>query len=160
METTNTAAYTDPATLQDEIDRLSALAIERLETITSLRAQLSVIRSHIVDDGDLISDEAIAIAEKHGFCEVWDTFYEEINGRLRVIELKERVQRHKFRVRIKGIYYAYHDVEVTAAGGRANARDMLANDLDSYMDADHVMREAVSRGEESDWDYDIEVVED
>jgi len=160
METSNTAAYTDPATLQGEIDRLSALASERLDTITSLRAQLSVIRSHIVDDGNLISDEAIAIAEKHGFCEVWDNFYEELNGRLRVIELKERVQTHKFRVRIKSIHYLYHDVEVTAAGGRAKVRDMLADDPDSYMDADDVVREAIRKGEETDWDYDIEVVED
>lgn len=161
------APDTPDTDLQDEVARLSTLAQERLERIDTLHRHIreiqrraAALRYHIRHDGDLISDKALAIAEKHGFCEVWDEFYTDLNDQLQVIELKERVQTHKFKVRIKATYYMYHNVEVTAPGGYAKVRDMLADDADSHLDADDVMRDAVRNGAESDCEYEIEVVED
>lgn len=144
--------------LEAKVAELQAIIEDRDRITTQLTNDLASLKESIRHDSAVISDHAIDTADRHGYCEVYDEFISTVNSQLRVIVLRQREREWEVETRLEGRYTVYHTVRVMAATQEA-ANDLVADDPDAYMDGDEVIRSAVSDGEESDFSYDVDIVD-
>ena len=144
--------------LEAKVTELQAIIEDRDRVTTQLYNELSSLRATIDSDSAVISDHLIDSADRHGFCEAYDELIRKVNSQLRVIVLREREAEWEVDVRLEAQYTVYHKAYIKAVSQRA-ADSLVAGDPDAYIDADDVLRDAISNGEESDFSYEVTVVD-
>ncbi len=144
--------------LEAKIAELNAIIEDRDRIITQLYNDLSSLRGMIRSDSAVLSDHLIDTADRHNYCEVYDELISKVNSQLQVIALREREREYEITVRINATYTMHTKATVTATS-MDEAHDMVLSDPDSFVDADSIVRDAVTGCYEDDSDYEIEVVD-
>jgi predicted SpoU family rRNA methylase len=126
--------------LRAEIARLESRANDREATIARLQESVSVAhRAFGVASGILIRE-----ANDRGWCEAYDNIIDEINGAMPgPYQFDEREAEYEVEVEIEATVRYTTTVSVTARSQEA-AEENVSDDMDSYVDAEEVIRDNLS----------------
>ncbi len=133
---------------EEKVD-LTQLALD------NLKKMWEDLRRKYAEDMSIISERLIMEAESRGWCSEFDEIIEEVNNKLQgPFPLDTREKDIEVEVTVRGTVWATTTVTVRAAN-EDKAAQMIADDPDSYFDANEVLTDHVNGWGFDDVDWEI-----